>query len=107
LYYELRQYASALQSLENLLKDFPETKRAAEVRYYLILATFEYAENSVIDKQEERYESTLELSDTFIKKYADSDFINEVRTIRKKAEIKLDNIKSDDRYKVQSSVYRS
>ncbi|MEN0047953.1 MAG: outer membrane protein assembly factor BamD [Bacteroidota bacterium] len=107
LYYEVRQYASALQSLENLLKDFPETKRAAEVRYYIILATFEYAENSVIDKQEERYQSTLELGDAFISKYSDSEFINEVRTIRKKAEIKLDNIKNDDRYKVQGSVYRS
>jgi len=107
LYYELRQYASALQDLENLMRDFPETKRAAEVRYYIILATFEYAENSVIDKQQERYQSTLELSDVFIKKYADSEYINEVRTIRKKAEIKLENIKSDDRYKVKSSVYRS
>ncbi|MEL6942926.1 MAG: outer membrane protein assembly factor BamD [Bacteroidota bacterium] len=107
LYYELRQYASALQSLENLLKDFPETKRVAEVRYYIILATFEYAENSIIDKQEARYRSAVELSDKFIEKNADSELINEVRTIRKKAEIKLDNIKNDDRYKVQGSVYRS
>ncbi|MEM8527921.1 MAG: outer membrane protein assembly factor BamD [Bacteroidota bacterium] len=107
LYYEVRQYASALQALENLLKDFPETKRAAEIRYYIILATFEYAENSIIDRQKERYESTLELSDAFAKKYSDSEYINEVRTIRKKAEIKLDNIKNDDRYKIQSSVYRS
>ena len=41
LYYDIRQYASAIQALENLLKDFPETSRAAEVRYYIVKTEFE------------------------------------------------------------------
>lgn len=107
LYYEVRQYASAVQALDNLLKDFPETKRLEEVKYYIILAAFEYAENSVIDKQEERYRDVLKRTENFISKHSKSSYINEVRTINKKTEIKLENIEKDDRYKVKSTVYRS
>jgi len=107
LYYEVRQYASAVQALDNLLKDFPETKRLEEVKYYIILAAFEYAENSIIDKQEERYKDVLKRTEAFISKHSESSYINEVRTISKKTEIKLENIEKDDRYKVKSPVYRS
>lgn len=105
LYYDIRQYASAIQSLENLLKDFPETKRAAEVRYFLVRSAFEYAENSVVEKQIERYQLTEEKAQRFVQKHPDSEYVNEVKTVLKRAEIKLQNIQADDRYQVKSSVY--
>lgn len=107
LYYDIRQYASAIQALENLLKDFPETQRAAEVRYFIVRAAFEYAENSIIEKQIERYSLALEEAERFVQKHSDSEYINEVKTIRKRAEIKLKTIETDDRYKIKSTVYRS
>lgn len=105
LYYDIRQYASAIQSLENLLKDFPETERAAEVRYFLVRSAFEYAENSIIERQIERYELTREKARRFVQKHPNSEYINDVKTILRRAEIKLKNIQSDDRYQVKSSVY--
>lgn len=105
LYYDVRQYASAIQSFENLLRDFPETDQVEKVRYYLVLAAYDFAENSVIGKQIERYRDALERSETFIRKHPDSEYVNEVRDINKKSEIKLENIETDDRYKVKSTTY--
>jgi outer membrane protein assembly factor BamD len=105
LYYDIRQYASAIQALENLLKDFPETSRAAEVRYYIVKSAFEYAENSIVERQIERYQKVVEEAKLFIRKYSNSEYTNEVKTILKKAELKLKTIEKDDRYKIKSTVY--
>ncbi|MEM9885228.1 MAG: outer membrane protein assembly factor BamD [Bacteroidota bacterium] len=105
LYYDIRQYASAIQSFENLLRDFPETDQIEKVRYFLVLASYDFAENSVIGKQIERYRSAVERSETFIRKHPDSQYVNEVRTINKKSEIKLENIETDDRYQIKSATY--
>ncbi|MEM9992458.1 MAG: outer membrane protein assembly factor BamD, partial [Bacteroidota bacterium] len=107
LYYNTRQYQAAVQTLENLLKDFPDTQRADEIRYFIIRATFDLAENSVIDKQKERYETVEKRSTKFLKRYGRSAFRNEVNVINKKSIQKLKNIKQDDRYKVKSTVFGS
>ncbi len=107
LYYNTRQYQASVQSLENLLKDFPDTKRAEEIRFLIIQATYDLAENSVIDKQEERYEEVKERSERHLLRYPDSEFRNQVNVINKKAIQKLKNISKDDRYKIKSAIFGS
>lgn len=72
LYINLRQYEAASQVLENLLKDFPETDRAEEVRYLIVQSAYELAINSVYEKQRERFEKTNSLAEAFIKRYPES-----------------------------------
>lgn len=103
LYFNTRQYQASMQSLENLLKDFPDTKNAEEVRYLIVRAAFLLAENSIIEKQLERYEDALEYSEVFLKKYSKSEFWNEVTLMKKKISEKLLNIKNDERYQDQSA----
>ncbi len=107
LYYNTRQYQASVQSLENLLKDFPDTKRAEEVRFLIIEATYDLAENSVIDKQEERYKEVNERSEQFLSRYSDSEFRNQANVINKKSIQKLKNISKDDRYKIKSAIFGS
>ncbi len=78
LYYDLRQYQAALHTFENLLKDFPETRDAELVRYLMVDAAYAWAKNSVVDKQAERYEKTLEFARLFRVKYPNSQFIEEL-----------------------------
>ena len=47
LYLDLRYYQSAVHSFENMLKDFPETTNAAQVRYLIIRSNYLFAENSI------------------------------------------------------------
>jgi len=103
LYFNLRQYQAAIQSLENLLKDFPDTKSPQEIRYLIVRSAYLLAENSVITKQRERYEDALEYSELFLRKYPQSDYYNDVNIISKKVSEKLKNIEGDERYQDQSA----
>lgn len=92
LYFDIRQYQAAVQSFENLLKDFPETDRADEVRYMIIRANYLMAENSFVDKQEERYTVTVTLAEEFLARYSESEYLKEVSSILNNSQKKLNQL---------------
>ena len=102
LYYNIRQYQSAIHSFENLLKDFPETKRVEEVRYYIIKSSYDFAVNSIYERKKERLEDTIQRSEEFLAKYRSTDRAKEVRTILNTCR---KNIKTfnNERYQIQST----
>lgn len=79
LYYDLREYQASLQSFENLLKDFPDSKDVERVRFLMIEAAYAWAANSVREKQQERYQRTLEYIGLFRNKYPRSSFSSNVK----------------------------
>lgn len=81
LYLDLGYYQSAVHSFENMLKDFPETTNAAQVRYLIIRATYLLAENSIADRQPERYRETVERATEYLERYAGTSFAAEVLKI--------------------------
>ena len=81
-----------MHSFENLLKDFPETKNAERVRFMIIKASYLLAQNSVVDKQEERFQSTVEKSSEFLSRSKDADMQKEINTIYKNSSKKLNQI---------------
>lgn len=106
LYFDLKQYQSATQSFENLLKDFPETANAERVRYLIAQSAYLLASNSVVDKQKERFESALHFARDFERKYPRSDYGRDIKTIIDTSEKKLKSI-ADGRYQEQGSGDRS
>ncbi len=81
LYYNLKQYQSAVHTFENVLNEYPDTKESELIRYKMIKSNFSLAQNSVYEKQAERYEATLKLCNLFMSKFPDSKHIKEVKTI--------------------------
>ncbi|MCB0668695.1 MAG: outer membrane protein assembly factor BamD [Saprospiraceae bacterium] len=77
LYYDLKDYNAAVHSFENLLKDFPETDNAEEVRFLILKSAFLHAENSFYERQKERYELAIEKFDEFKKKFPSSKYNSE------------------------------
>jgi outer membrane protein assembly factor BamD len=106
LYFDLKQYQSATQSFENLLKDFPETANAERVRYLISQSAYLLASNSVVDKQKERFESALNYAKDFERKYPRSDYGRDIKIIIDTSEKKLKSI-ADGRYQEQGSGDRS
>lgn len=106
LYYDLSQYQAATQSFENLLKDFPESPDAEKVRFLILKGNFLLAENSIIGKQNERFQATLEYYERFVNKYPTSKYRKEADSIYKSSNKKLKQLK-DDRYQIQSARTRS
>lgn len=102
LYFNLRYYQSATHVFENLLKDFPETKNAEEVRYMIIQSAYLLAANSLVTKQEERYKEVLTRTEPFLTRFPDSEYKKEVLTIQTNSQKKLNQLK-DVGYKNQST----
>ncbi|MEL7251507.1 MAG: outer membrane protein assembly factor BamD [Bacteroidota bacterium] len=97
LYFDLQQYQSAIRSYENLLIEYPDTKRAEEIRYRTIESAFLLAENSFVERQEERYEDMLKRADAFISRYRGGEYIIEVQEMLTDAQKRLKQLQ-DVRY---------
>jgi len=78
LYYDLREYQAAIQSFENVLKDYPDTDNAEEIRFMTVKSAYLLAKNSFVEKQRERYQETLEKGEAFLDRYDDSRYQKEV-----------------------------
>lgn len=83
LYYDLRQYQSATKSFENLLRDFPDTNKAENVRFLMTKASYNLAYNSVFAKKEERFSTAYDNAMAFKKRYPNSSYQKEIETIEK------------------------
>lgn len=92
LYIKLHQYQAATKSLENMLKDFPETSRGAEIRYLIIKSNFNLATKSIFTKQQERFEETIRKINQFKKKYSSSNYLAEIERIEKNCLTELKEI---------------
>lgn len=96
LYIDIGRYESAQRSFENVLKDYPETKRAEEIRYLMSTSQYEYASRSFVTKQQERFSKAATLIENFLGRYPDSAYNNELQTLlnKSKARLKeLDNVR--------------
>ena len=87
LYYDLRQYQSAVISFDNLLRDYPESPDVERVRYLIAKASFLLAENSVVEKKEERYAESVVRTNDFLEKYPSGKYSKEIKQTRKDAEL--------------------
>ena len=83
LYFDLKDYQAAMTSLENTIKDFPETKRSEELRFLIIKSSSELAKNSVYNKMQDRLDDSIERSEKFLQRYEKSQYRREVQNIIK------------------------
>ena len=86
LYYNLRQYQSAVISFDNLLRDYPESPDAERVRYLIAKSAFLLSENSVLEKKLERYGETVTRCNDFLEKYPTGKYNKEIKQTLRDAE---------------------
>ncbi len=106
LYFDLRQYQASIQSFENLLKDFPETTRAEEIRYRIIRAAYLLADNSFVEKQEPRYRDAVERATEFLTRYPESSDAKQVEQMLEDSKKQLNQL-TDVGYQDKSTGPRS
>lgn len=93
LYYTTGYYESALAAFSNMLKDFPGSENAQEVRYLMVKSAYIQADNSVYAKKEERFHETARLFKEFKKKYANSQYDEELDEILEETTKQLQKFK--------------
>ncbi len=85
LYFDLGDYMAAVRSFKNLIRDFPDTEYREEAMFLIIRSHFLYAENSIREKQSERYLEVVDAYDTFIKRFPDSSYLDDAAKMNIKA----------------------
>jgi len=71
LYYKLGRYNSAVVSLDNFRKDYPDSDLQAEAQFLRLDAAYQYAKNSYPSKQELRFRNAIEIYEVFTERYAE------------------------------------
>ena len=77
LYYDLSQYRAAGVAFTSLLNDYPESDKADEYKLMVIKSYFRFAEMSVEEKKEERFEQVITECNDFIDRFPESKFLKE------------------------------
>lgn len=95
LYLDLGDYNAAIKSFESMLKDFPETQRAEEVRFLIIKSSYSWAVKSIYERRQERLLKTIELAETFKKRYDSSIYGNECNNIISQCKNDLKRFEND------------
>ncbi len=93
LYHSLGYYKSAMVSCSNALDDYPDMINRTELSFLIVDASYEYARNSIVNKQEERYLDTLEKITSFNKEFAkNGEYTREIIKIKEKTEAQLTEV---------------
>ena len=97
MYFQTREYKSAIISLQNVIKDFPEIPQKEELDFLTVKSYFLLFENSIDKKKDERYSEAVLNFQQFKNEYPDSKFMFELKKLSIKAEtiIKTHRIKND------------
>lgn len=93
LFYRMENYSADITSFENMLKKYPNTTHREEILYDMAKTYYDFAENSVTEKQRERYESCVEQCNTLSYLYPNSKYLSETKGIAEKARKKLENLR--------------
>jgi len=72
LYYHMEDYLAAHYALKNVLKEDAENVYREDILYYVAMAAYKYADNSVADKKRERYLSFVDDYYNFVSEYPES-----------------------------------
>jgi len=92
LYYNLSQYEAAVSSFEDMLSQYPESSRAAYVRFLIFKASYLYAQKSIYDKRAERYQEAQVRYKEYVNRYPAGKNMREARDIHKQIEIESKNL---------------
>ena len=79
-YYRRRLYISASISFKNVMRDFPETQFREEAMFMNVKSLFYYAQNSVSDRQVERFMDTVEAYEQLERSFPESQYLSQLRT---------------------------
>lgn len=92
MYHDQKKYQAAIQSFENMLREFPESDKSELVQYLILESAYHYAVNSIFERRQERYKLALDKYRDFVKKYPSSQHRPDADELYKKGREQLKNL---------------
>jgi len=81
LYYTTEHYKAAVVALKNCIKAYPNSQHREEMLYLVLRSSYLHAKNSVLDKQRERYQLTIDEYFNLVSEYPESKYRREAERI--------------------------
>ena len=69
LYYDMGEYKASIVALKNCLLDYPDSEYREEVLFLVLKSNFILADNSIIEKRTERFQTTVDEYYSFIDEF--------------------------------------
>lgn len=85
LYYNMGQpedYRASVIAMENMLREYPDTRFAEEVEFLMFKSQYLFAVNSYVNRQEIRFNEAIDYYDSFVEHYPESKYKKEADNIR-------------------------
>jgi outer membrane protein assembly factor BamD len=95
LYFNIEDYKASMQAFKNLLKDFPDNPYREESNFMILKSNYLLAKNSIPEKKQERYTSTIENYYKFIDNFKESKYLSEAETIFDATQKQLKSLKQE------------
>jgi outer membrane protein assembly factor BamD len=94
LYHQMRYYQAAVTAFNSFARAYPSSAFNEEASYYKIISQFNLAEQSVPDKQRERYYDTIGFYQAFIDKFPNSRLARSAEQYYERSTRALERLKS-------------
>jgi outer membrane protein assembly factor BamD len=91
LYFKMSDYKASVVSLNNVLKDYPDTKSKESILYAILESKYQYAINSVYDKRRERLVAASDAYDELNAGFPVGEFTDKALEIKKNISKELNN----------------
>ena len=94
LYSQMRYYQAAVSAFSTFQREYPSSDFNEEAAYLKIVAQFNLAEESVPEKQRERYFDTVGFYQAFVDKFPKSKYLRNAEAIYDKSSKQLERLKA-------------
>jgi outer membrane protein assembly factor BamD len=95
LYFTLTHYKAAAIAYNSLMNNFPESDKSDIYKLQIIKSYFEYANLSIEDKKEERYEQVITEYHDFVDRYPESKLLKEAERYFNLSQTNIKNLKNE------------
>jgi outer membrane protein assembly factor BamD len=82
LYFRMADYKASIVSLNNVLKDYPDTKSKELILYSILQAKYQYAIQSVYTKRFERLNTAMDSYDEYAAGFPVGEYSNKALAIK-------------------------
>lgn len=96
LYYDLGFFKAASVAFTVLMDDFPDSESGDTYAFSSIKAYYRYAEMSIVDKQEERFEQVISQVEDFNQRFPDSKLLADANNYKTQSENSLRKIQNQN-----------
>ena len=85
LYMKIEDYQAAIVSYRNVLKEYPDIEFKEDIMYKIVIASYNFANNSIPEKKKERLESAQTSYYDFLSMYPESRYMSELNKVYKRS----------------------